>query len=180
MITLPGFAERVRAAFRPHAGPLVYRAAALHAARTAAPAAAGDAAITLTGLPAGFAGVVAGDSFGGGVYSFTADTPAVIGVVTLAPFSPALKVALAQGSAVQVLRATDTPCAGWVEWLDVSRPMASPLIQQQDALVTILGDTLPFAPRKGDRLLFEGRAGTIENVGRDPAGAAWSVLVRGG
>src|SRR5262245_27410338 len=107
----PGMAEELQEAFAEVAGPLVYRSTTLRNCRAPSGALAGATAITLGSLPAGMTGVTAGDKFGGGLYTFTADTAASGGSIVGAPFTPALVAALPPNAAVAVVRLTDTPCS---------------------------------------------------------------------
>lgn len=176
----PAFiAAGVQRALRPMAQPIIYRQTALLSVKVAALTLVGAATITLNTLPAGMDRVKPGDNFGSGMQTFTAEVLAVGGVITAAPFNPALTAQLAAGSTVQITRNTDTPCSGFIEWLDTSKAMASALVKQMDASVTILADTLPFTPRIGDKIVADGRVKTINNIARDPAGTAWVLQVTG-
>ena len=179
MLTPDDIAARVQATFRPMAKPLVYRTTALYSPKAAALTPVGTTTITLNTLPVGIDRVKVGDTFNSGLQTFTAEVLAVGGVITNAPFTPALTVQIAAGAAVQVTRNIDTPCRGWCEWLDTSKPLTSGLVKQTDQSVTILADSLPFTPKVGDRAGEAGRPKTINNIGRDPAGTGWVLQTTG-
>lgn len=179
MLTLSDIAARVQGALTPLAGDIVYRVTALLTVKTASAVTAGATSVTLTGLPAGMDRVKAGDTFNSGLQTFTAEVVAVNGTITAAPFAPALTGPLASGTSLQVVRNADTPCKGFVEFLDTGKPMQSPRVKQLGMSATILANSLPFAPKVGDTLISNGRVKKIENVGLDPAGTAWVVLAQG-
>lgn len=171
---------------------LFYRAVALHRCKVASAAALGAMSISVDSLPSGFDHVNAGDIFGGGLYTITADTDATgdiggfssgeseIGQRMIAniPFSPGLKAAYAAGASIEIAHHLDTPCRGTVEYLDASVEPA-PGVRQFNATATILAGTLPFRPIVANRLIDNGRVMTIEEVGRDPEAVTWVLYLSG-
>jgi hypothetical protein len=179
MLTLADIAARVQSTMRPMAQSIIYRATALFSPRAAALAPVGATTITLNNLPAGMDRVKVGDTFNSGLQTFTSEVVAVGGVITSAPFTPALTTQIASGATVSVTRNTDTESKGFVELLDTSRTGTSPLVKQTGMSATIFTDSMPFAPKVGDTIIASGRNKKIENVGLDPAGVAWAVLAQG-
>ena len=67
------------------------------------------------------------------------------------------------------------PCRGWAERLDTAHILA-PGVTVGDWAVSLFCPSLALAPRVGDRVVIDGVPRTIRNVGRDLAGAMWSLL----
>jgi hypothetical protein len=166
-------AARVQNALRGQADTLTYRTTTLYNARAPSGAAAGATSITLGTLPAGLTASAVGDKFGGGLYTITNAVSASGGTIAGVTFTPPLVGLISAGAVVALTRTADEECSGWIEWGDVSRPMAAPLLKQKDIIATVLVDTLTVTPEVGQRFVEGSRSFVIDNVGRDPAGAAW-------
>lgn len=179
MAGFSGLAARVQNALRGQADTLTYRATTLYNAKAASSAAANATSITLGTLPAGLTATAVGDKFAGGLHTITNAVAASGGTISGVTFTPPLAGAISAGTVVSLTRSADVACRGWIEWGDVSRPMAAPLLKQKDVIVTILVDSLPVTPEIGGRVVEGSRSFLIDNVGRDPAGAAW-ILKAGG
>lgn len=166
-------AARVQIALRGQADTLTYRTTTLFNARSPSGALAGATTITLGTLPAGLTASAVGDKFGGGLYTVTNAVSASGGTISGVTFTPALVGAISAGAVVALTRTADEECDGWVEWGDVSRPMAAPMLKQKDVIVTVLADSLTVTPEVWQRFVEGLRSFVIDNVGRDPAGATW-------
>ncbi len=203
MVAFPGLAARIQRVFRGQASTLIHRQVSALTARAAGDAAAGAETITLDTLSAGLFGILPGDTFGAGVYTFASDVPAAGGSIVDAPFGPGLSAGIVAGAAVNIVRTTITECQGWVEYIDASSDLATG-VRQGDVRITLLADSLAseiedadagggdllgdasgdvvispgFVPIVGGRIIEDTRAWTIVNVGRDPAGAGWTLLAR--
>lgn len=179
MLTPANIAARVQKTWRPMTQALIYRVTSLFSPKAASAAAIGATTISLNTLPAGLDRVLPGDTFGSGLYRFTAEVVAAGGVISAAPFTPALSAGISSGAVVQVSRTVDTECRGFYQWLDTSQAMASPMVKSMDAVALVLCDSLPFTPRVGDKIVANGRSKGIVNIGKDAAGAAWTIQVTG-
>ncbi|MBI1209666.1 MAG: hypothetical protein GC191_20580 [Azospirillum sp.] len=177
MMQLSDIASRVQRALRPVGQDLTYRVTTSFAPKAAATVSAGASSITLGTLPAGMTGVMANDTFGAGVYRITADVPAISGTI-VASFTPPLVSQISSGATVTVIRYTDSPCLGFVEWLDTSSELA-PGISVKDGRITVLADSLPLTPKALDTVIVDGKPRSIKNAARDPASAMWVLLVSG-
>lgn len=178
MTAFPGLAARLQAVFTPQATALAYRTVETFTAKVSGGAALGATSLTLGTLSSGLSGVQAGDTFAGGAYQFTAATAAAGGSITAAPITPSLTAAMASGAPVQIVRAADEACLGWVEWLEQTEMVAEPQ-RQRLARVTVLADSLSARPVIGGRVVSGSDVLTVKSVGADPAGTAWSLLAVG-
>ena len=179
MLSLADLAARAQRLMAPMAVPLTYRVTATYSAKAAASAAIGATVVSIGTLPAGLAGVVAGDQLVMGAQTRTvaADALAVAGTIA-APITVALTTAITSGSAITINRTTDYACKGFPERLDTSTSIA-PGVTVGDWTVTVLADTLALAPKIGDSVMADGKARVVKNVGKDPAGCAWVLQCSG-
>ena len=69
-------------------------------------------------------------------------------------------------------------CQGFTAAIDLTRVSASG-IQAGDLMVTALANTLPVTPKAGDTITVDGKPRAVISAARDPAGAVWSIQVRG-
>ena len=178
MMQLSEVAARVQRAATPLATALTYRTINSYSVKAAANAAIGATVVSL-GTLGTVDRVLAGDILTMGTQSRTvaADTLAVAGVIN-APITAALTTAVASASTVTIQRTTDTPCLGFVDWLDTSTTIV-PGIVSKDGRITVLADSLSVTPKINQYVIVEGLQRFIKNVGRDVAGGVWSILVSG-
>lgn len=167
-------AARLQAAFASRAEAFTLRRRTAMEFVAASGAAASATSITLSTGPSGVDDILTGDTFGG-VYEVSTDTAGVSGTFTNIPFSPAIVTAIPAGGRVTVFRTTDHAASGWIAQVRLL-PGASPQARRYGARVVILKNTLDTVPTVGDRIIDSGdQAMTIDAVGLDSAGAAWTI-----
>jgi len=166
---------RVRSALAPLAGAIVYRTTASFSLKAATAAEIGATTVSLSSLPAGFTGVLTGDTLSLTTPRvFTADTPAVAGVVTNAPIDGPLVARITAGSTVTIRRNVDVPCSGWPE--DATQALAVGVNLVTGAMAfNVLADTIATEPKVDGTLVVGGRAWTIRTAALDPTGAVWRL-----
>jgi hypothetical protein len=87
---------------------------------------------------------------------------------------------LAPPATGQAITTTTYACKGFIEDFDL-RLMKGTLVEEGDRKAVILGGSLPdgIVPRTKDQVTIEGHQYNVIHVGRDPAGAVYTMVVRG-
>ena len=159
--------------------PLTYRKTTSTTAKAGAAYAIGVSTINVTNCPAGWGGVVPGDTFGTWPYVVANTVIPVNGTMTGVAFAPALTLALTSGAALSFTHVTDFTVRGF-DTLIGAFDLPNTTILVGDTKFVLMADGIVNPPVVNDKI--QTRAGkwlTIINVAQDPAGATWTVQARG-
>lgn len=158
--------------------PISYRKTTSTAAKAGAAYAIGVSTINVTNCPAGWNGVVPGDTFGTYPYTVTNTVAPVAGTMTGVQFTPALTLALTSGAALTFSHATDYIARGF-DTLIGAFDLPNTTILVGDTKFVLMADGLTKPPVVNDKM--QTRAGkwiTVQNVASDPALATFTVQAR--
>lgn len=178
---LGAIARQVFAGLAPLLFDLSFRSVGATTLRAPAGASAGASSVGLAGAPAGWAGVVAGDTFasGTGTYTVTAAVTPFSGSLTV-PFSPPLAAAILVNAQVIIRHVDPSVVRGMDEQVDVFR-IESALVQPGDWKILLLAQSLPggVVPKAGDQVVTRtGRVVTVQNVAWDPAMGTYTLQAK--
>lgn len=182
MTALADIAARVGRGLSALTTAATYRVTAPYTLRVASAAAAGATSIGFTNVPAALAATAVGDTFliGATTHTVANIVTASGGALAGVAFTPALAVSVPAGAQVVLNRATDHAVSVIVEQVD-GYGLAPGIYAGGDFRATIFGLPTGVVPSGSgsNKLIWSGKELTVkEEIGRDPAGAAWVVRCR--
>lgn len=85
------------------------------------------------------------------------------GIFTAIPIQPSLQISLAIGQSCTLMPISDTSLKAWVRELRADY-LAGSLIETEDMVLRLSGDSLSDAPMIGDQIIFENRQRAVTSV----------------
>jgi len=151
----------------PGSEDIIFRRVTTTAAKSGAAYPIGTSTINVTNCSAGWGGVVPGDTFGTYPYAVSNTVAPVAGVMTGVTFTPAITMALTNGSALSFNHAIDTTVRAEVTSFDQAM-IAMGVVSISDLKVTMsaidnTGSALP-TPIPTDKLVIGGKVLSVGAV----------------